>query len=280
MVVRDGDEGKRQSHMRTELLRVSTRKHLFLMSLVGVCFFFFSGMLYARGPIKVNVSSGKTQVTFLEGVAEVMTAEAKVWIPLAVGNTLKDADQVRTGENARLEIVLPDNTVLRFAENTSFTIVSVRFDETARDRNIKVEVTLGKTWANIAKNLGVKSNIELSCENAVTGVRGTIYRMNVYRDKSALVRVYDGAVFVWGGSPKKSGDAETIAEPHRIDGPTKIPGPRKVSLEEWTYIVRSMQQIAIRADGTSEEPRGFAVEEDRNDWVTWNQARDGSHAKN
>jgi hypothetical protein len=45
-------------------------------------------------------------------------------------------------------------------------------------------------------------------------------------------------------------------------------------MEEWTYIVRAMQQIVVRPDGTAEKPVVFSVEADSNKWVRWNQERD------
>ena len=53
-----------------------------------------------------------------------------------------------------------------------------------------------------------------------------------------------------------------------------IAGPHPVSMEEWTYIVKSMQQIFIRPDGTPAKPMPFLAIEDINDWVRWNQERD------
>ena len=93
-----------------------------------------------------------------------------------------------------MELLLPDNSVVRFAENTSFKIMQVS-DAQAGKRDVKIFMTIGKIWSNVRKAFG-KSGFEVSCENAVAGVRGTIYRMNVEDDKSALVKVYDGEVSV------------------------------------------------------------------------------------
>ncbi len=228
----------------------------------------------AKRPATVTVEGGETTVVLIEGFTQVMRAETKDWVSLNVGNSLKNGDQVHTGINSRMELALPDDTILRFADNTRFRIVRIDVSGETKERNVKIDITLGRTWANVSKILGVKSDIELSCENAVTGVRGTIYRMNVYEDKSALVRVYDGNVAVTGNVGKKTEVPKEITNPYKIAGPHKVPGPRKVTVEEWTYIIRSMQEIRIRADGWAEKPRGFTDQEDMNEWVDWNKKRD------
>lgn len=236
--------------------------------------FSLSTEVIAKRPAILKIEGGETRVALIEGFAQVMRTGTKDWISLKMGDSLQNGDQVHTGINSRMELALPDETVLRFADNTRFRIVQVDVSEETKERNVKIDITLGRTWANVSKMLGVKSDIELSCENAVTGVRGTIYRMNVYEDKSALVRVYDGNVFVTGGVGEKKEVPEEITHPYKIAGPHKVQGPRKVTIEEWTYIIRSMQQIRIRSDGWAEKPRGFTDEEDMNEWVDWNKKRD------
>lgn len=221
----------------------------------------------------MKIGSGEAKVALLDGTASVVPKGEDEWHPLKVGGILKGGDLVHTGSKSKLEIVLHDNTLLRFADNTRFKILQIDCGEKSKITNVKIHLTLGRTWANVSRTLGVKTKFELSCENAVAGVRGTVYRMNVSDDKSVLVRVYDGGVYVTGRG-KVIEPPKTIKAPHKIQGPTPVPGPEKVTLEEWTYIIKSMQQIRIRGDGTAEKPRDFTVEEDRNDWVDWNRSRD------
>jgi hypothetical protein len=121
----------------------------------------------------------------------------------------------------------------------------------------------------------------MMAENSVAGVRGTVYRMDVNEDKSNLVRVYDGTVHVSGSAeaPPPPQAPAVIGPPTKIEGPKSIPGPRVVTMEEWVYILKSMQQIVVRPDGTAEKPKDFKPEEDRDPWVDWNKARDKEAGK-
>jgi hypothetical protein len=172
-----------------------------------------------------------------------------------------------------MELLLPDNSIVRFADNTSFKILQADAGAAGK-RDVKIFVTIGKIWSNVRKSLGGKGGFEVSCENAVAGVRGTVYRMNVEDDKSALVKVYDGEVSVAAATAQKDEKAPLAGPPRPVAGPTTVAGPKPVSMEEWVYIVKSMQQIRIKSDGKAEEPRDFTEAEDRDEWVDWNKARD------
>ncbi len=227
----------------------------------------------ARKPVAVKMGRGEAVVTALQGTAKLASADGG-WRLLKTGNTLRGGDQVVTEANSRLEITLPDRSCLRFAENTSFKVVQIDVNEEANRRTVRVNVALGKTWTNVSKTFRVKPSIEVSCENAVAGVRGTIYRMNVNDDRSVLVRVYEGEVAVWGGGKATEQPTTKPGPPESVSGPISVPGPRKVTMEEWVKIVGAMQQIAISPTGVPGEPRSFTEEEDREDWVDWNKQRD------
>lgn len=232
-----------------------------------------------KAPV-LKIAKGGAKVSVLEGSAEMLSEGKKKWHALKTQDVLQGGDEVITGAKSRMELTLPDRSNVRFADKTRFKILEMGADDPTQLRSARMHVTLGRSWANLSRAAGVqKRGFELSCDNAVAGVRGTIYRMNVNEDKSVLVRVYQGEVFVKGGGERITEPLKKIEAPRKVAGPKKIEGPRKVSMEEWTFIIKAMQQIMIRSDGTAEMPRDFKEAEDRDPWVDWNKKRDRSTAK-
>jgi hypothetical protein len=186
---------------------------------------------------------------------------------------------VRTQEKARIEIQLPDRSILRFDQQTRFKMKTVLFDAQEGSRDVKVEMAAGKTWANVRKVFGSKKTFEVASANAVAGVRDTIWRMNVGSDQSTLIRVYEGSVEVYNPfvRPDYKPEEGGFKAPREVQGPKEIPRPyEEVSKEQWEQIVLTqMMQIVIPPTGRPGEPAAFSAEEDqREEWVRWNQERD------
>jgi hypothetical protein len=214
-------------------------------------------------------------VTRLDGNASVSAKGSKVRTPLKKNDKIRKGQDVKVGERSRIELRYPDGTVMRFAERSVIKMDEITYDSKTQNKKMRVDLGGGKLWANVKKLATADSRVEVKTVNAVAGVRGTVYRVNVEDDNSAMVKVYDGSVNVTG-VPKEAGKTPgQFTAPVPVAGPTEVPPPyHEVSMEEWTVIVKAMQQISISPQGVASQPQDFTPQQDMDDWVKWNQERD------
>jgi len=215
-------------------------------------------------------------VTMVQGTSRVFVKGAKTGRILSKGDKLKKDDEIKVGEKSRLEISFPDGTIMRLAEKSRLKMSEISFNTKTEDKTVKVNLSIGKVWAKVKKLTTPESSVSVETSNAVAGVRGTVYRVNVDDDNSALVKVYDGSVYV-ANPPKETAEKPPVqvSKPTEVPGPREVPPPyHQVTLEEWTYIVKAMQQISISPQGVASQPQDFDPKADSDEWVKWNQQRD------
>ncbi|MCX5908887.1 MAG: FecR family protein [Deltaproteobacteria bacterium] len=252
-----------------------------LFSLWLIFLFFFMVPDDGLGLEKKEGRSGKdqAQVTLIQGKAEVLKKGEGQWNPLKVGSLLVREDEIRTGEKSRIEIQLPDRSILRFDQKATFKMKAVSFDAQDGSREVRVDMGAGKTWANVRKAFGPKKTFEIASANAVAGVRDTIWRLSVAEDQSTMIRVYEGTVEIYNPFVKPDYKPEEggFRKPREVKGPQEVPAPfREVTQGEWEQIVLTqMMQVLVPAVGKPEKPVSFSQEEDdQEEWVRWNKKRD------
>jgi len=230
------------------------------------------------GTVAVAGETAQTDavVTMIQGTARVFSAGAKTGRLLKKGDKLRQEHEVRVAEKSRIEIRFPDGTVMRLSEKSHLKMDQVLYNQQTQAKNVKVGLSVGKLWAKVRKLATPDSAVEVKTSNAVAGVRGTVYRVNVEEDKSALVKVYDGTVYVANPPKDTMGKPPVqVAKPAEVSGPTQVSPPyHQVTMEEWTVIVKAMQQISISPQGVATQPQDFDPKADADDWVKWNQERD------
>ncbi len=241
---------------------------LFVTMLLGL-----SGAVSAQESFLFPIEGERALVTYAEGEVRHQRPAEVEWTALTVGTFVKAGERVLTMKGARLELRLPDESIIRFDEESEFRLSRAEYNSAESKRNVRFYLALGKTWANIQKIFGSKRTVQVETENAVVDVSGTVFRMNVAADKATIVKVYSGSVAV-SGPHRNPGPGGEGGQVERTPGPQRIPGPHRVTVEEWDHIVEAMQQIIVSPDGIPAKPRKFTLEEDLNDWVSWNLERD------
>ena len=206
------------------------------------------------------------QVSFLEGKARKSRGHG-AHRDLRVGVVVSQGDTIETQDATRLEIRFSDASVLRLGPESRLQLTEAHFGGGAARRQLTARLFLGRLWAKVTSVIQGDQKFQVETENAVAGVRGTTFRVDANADRSALVRVYDGAVAVGKKTP--------LYAEQRRQARREVPGPDEVTRDEWEKLVGRQMQIFISADGTPGEPEQFSPEVDKDDpFALWNQQRD------
>ncbi len=240
----------------------------------------YAAVLTAMVSMAALAAENAAVVTRLDGHALVYAKGQKTGSALHRNDRLKKGQEVRVGDRSRVELRFPDGTVMRFSERSTVKMDDILYDAKTQDKKVRVDMTGGKLWANVKKLVTSDSKVEVKTVNAVAGVRGTVYRVNVDEDNSTMVKVYDGSVYVSGRQQGGAQQAAPPGAPVPVPGPHEVPPPyHEVSMEEWHVIVKSFQQVTISPQGVASQPEDFNPQEDMDDWVRWNQDRDSQLPK-
>jgi hypothetical protein len=116
----------------------------------------------------LNADIGK--VTALRGEAILIHDGQN--LPISVGVTLEEHDQIKTSKNCKLQIVFVDKTVISLGQNTHFKIDAYLND----DKKPKARFSVGKGFfKSITGHIGkiAPKQFKIKTANATIGVRGT-----------------------------------------------------------------------------------------------------------
>ncbi|MFQ6098210.1 MAG: FecR domain-containing protein [Armatimonadota bacterium] len=139
----------------------------------------------------------RVQTAQLHGDAEVRSRDAAEWVA-GDGLTLRPGDAVRTRYGCLIQF--EDGTVLTLGENTEVLIAMLAASGDGGGVTV-VGMFEGSLLAQVAKLMTRQSTFEVCTPSAVTGVRGTVFRVQVDPAGATIVDVYEGAVDVqaWSG---------------------------------------------------------------------------------
>jgi len=198
------------------------------------------------------------------------------------GGTIPGGSTIKTGDGARAELTFPDGSVVRIGPSSELKLEAAAFDGKTKSVKVEAEVVGGQAWAKVATLVGNDAQFKVKTQNAVAGVRGTVFRVNVDQDEATVVKVYNGSVAV-GGAPAflGSGDGNTEAckaNPIKCNRREIADPMQVVSVKEFEHILGTMMQIRIGANGVKDAaPEAFTAEQDaaaEPEWVRWNSERD------
>ncbi len=243
-------------------------KGVFFKSLPVLIFLICTAVISGDGVEKKGI------VTYAQGQVKRSAGESEIWQNAPVNTDILSGDKVRTYQDSRAELNLAQLDVIRLAQRTIVDIVQL-YQET-KEKIIKTEIKVeeGEIWANVEK-VKMNAQFDLSAPVAAAAITGTVLRFKVGNDSTTQLKVYNGEVHITNAPENKKLKPQSII-PHEIPGPYEIPGPTEISMEEWLYIVKSMEQITIDKKGQIVSKGQFNTRDsdEQADWILWNKDRD------
>jgi len=207
------------------------------------------------------------------GIIKLRKLGGRTWERIRkINHPVDKGDTLKTGKESRAEITFFDGIIVRIGEKTAYTILDIGEEE--ESLRVRSRVLWGKVWVNIKTLTEKRADFRIDSPTAATSIRGTVYRMTA-TDTLTVIRVYRGEVGVRWPPPlgKRTGVGGKGRK--RIEGPRRIQGPKQITAEEWYEVVKALQELVVKANGTRVKS-SFSLDEDMKDeWVRWNMERDG-----
>ena len=219
---------------------------------------------------RMAAAASRAVATLVEGEVQIMAGGDNTWRSLSPNAILKEGDKVRVLDNGRLELVLDNRSVLRLAANSTLELKEV--ERKPEKETYRFALSLGKMWTRVTQLLGFGSKYQVDTPTAITAVQGTVYDLQVDSDQQTRVRVHSGSVQVYNPF---AGDLAPGEKVPKLQEPTRVPGPTRISREAWEQLLlQQYQQVTLGRDGRS-SISAFDLDTARREaWVRWNEARD------
>lgn len=146
-----------------------------IMSLIlGVCFFSMIAPLQAEVGRVAEVSTIEGMVWFRKGGTD-------DWKGATKGMILLENDEIKTGENAKAEILLDaagETGKLNLAPNSQLRIETMKQDTTSGDKTTLLDLALGRVLIKAEKLKG-NSAFQVKTPTSICAVRGTVFEVSV-----------------------------------------------------------------------------------------------------
>lgn len=248
---------------------------------IGIAFAGVAALALTATTLSAAAPQGAPKATFVKGDVTAANA-AGAFAKVKRNQQLEAGGVVKTGENARAELTFPDGSVVRIGPSSELKLTGAAFDGKTKAVKVETELVGGEAWAKVATLVGNDAQFKVKTQNAVAGVRGTVFRINVDKDEATVVKVYNGSVAV-GGAPAflGSGDNKDCKENPIKCSRKEIEPPqgKPITAAQFEHMLGEMMQVRIPKGKQAADvaPTPFTAEEDNKgepEWVRWNNARD------
>lgn len=136
------------------------------------------------------------QVKFVIGQVERLAAKQTTWQSVKLKGQIYQGDRIKTAVNARVEIEMPDGSVLRIDQNTIFDVKEIKTKDADGEDKMSFSLWAGNIWAKFKKVVSGRQSRRIESPSAVVAIRGTELEIQVDQQLTTRVSVTEGLVEV------------------------------------------------------------------------------------
>jgi hypothetical protein len=173
---------------------------------------------------------GTGRIEHIKGKAEIKRTGYPRFVPASKGMVVNPGDEIQTGPGSEVVIALENMAITNLGGNASYTLRTLEVNPETKSTQIQVDLPKGKLWSEVGRLKTKDSSFRIETPAAVTGVRGTVFRVEVEAATSATnVSVVSGQVAV---------QSKGIEAPEIVIGKEEAlvvqpgQGPRKLTTSE------------------------------------------------
>ncbi len=148
----------------------------------------FSGIL--AQPAKRS----SAKIKFLVGTVKLLHKGKIHWNTAHFNDRVYQGDRIRTELNARVELQMPDGSVIKINENSVFDVKEIKTPKIEHADKMSFTLWVGSLFAKFQKIIEQRQSRVIESPSAVIAVRGTQFDVEVDRNQTTTVRVYEGRV--------------------------------------------------------------------------------------
>lgn len=142
--------------------------------------------------VLVSQAAGPTDGKVVLARGDVIVRSADTSTKAVPGVLVRQGDQIRTGRDGGVRLLLGGSAVVDLGANTSMVITRTGTSSS----ETKLKLWSGRLWARVSSLFGNDAKFEVESPNAVAGVRGTEFIFDVAPDGGTDITVLDGSVAV------------------------------------------------------------------------------------
>jgi hypothetical protein len=139
------------------------KTRIILLLIVSICLVTFSSAFATNQNWRLAIRD--------RGVVENQYSGRGNWHRIWQSRMLNDGDKLRTHENSRARVQLPDNSVITIGENSEVEMSEFRMND--QSRVVKVKLFVGRVRSRVGHFFGKESQFEVETPNGVLAARGT-----------------------------------------------------------------------------------------------------------